>query len=148
MVIENRNLSAGTRLVAKFKGTHYGCIVTPDETGRLMFVLENGLAFKSPSAAASSVMGGIAANGWRFWSIEGEAPAPTEAPATTEKPEKAPKPAKAKSAKIIRRTPNQKGVPEGGVRWFCDACMKGFVATADDTAPACPEGHRNQQAEA
>ena len=141
MVIENRNLSAGTRLVATYRKQHHACIVTPDENGKLMYVLENGRAFKSPSAAGSDVMGGVACNGWRFWSVEGDAPVAGETPA------KAPKPAKEKSGKTIRRTPNQKGVPEGGVRYFCDGCMSGFVATADDTDPACPEGHRNPQAE-
>ena len=145
MVIENRNLSAGTRLVATYRKQHYACIVTPDENGKLMYVLENGRAFKSPSAAGSDVMGGVACNGWRFWSVEGEAPAQTEA-----KPEKQPKAAKAKASgehRAIKRVPNQKGVPEGGVRWFCDSCMSGFVARADDSDPACPQGHRNPQAE-
>ena len=147
MVIENRNLSPGTRLVATYRKAHHACIVSAGEDGKTVFTLEDGKSFKSPSAAASAIMAGMAANGWRWWSVEGEAPAAV--PATTKKPAKAPKPAKAKTSggKTIRRTPNQKGVPEGGVRWFCDSCMSGFVATGDDTDPACPQGHRNPQAE-
>ena len=142
MVIENRNLSVGTRLVASYKKAHHVCIVSAGEDGKAAFTLEDGRSFKSPSAAGSAVMGGVACNGWRFWSVEGEAAATEKAP-KAEKPEK---PAKARSGKTIRRVANQKGVPEGGVRWFCDGCMQGFVALADDTDPACPQGHRNPEA--
>ena len=140
MAIENRNLSAGTRLVATYKKAHHACIVTPDETGKLMYVLENGRAFKSPSAAGSDVMGGVACNGWRFWSIEGEAPTPPEAAA-----EKTPKAAKGKTNgehRAIKRVPNQKGAAEGMTKYFCDGCMKAFEVPTGDGAPAaCPEGH-------
>jgi hypothetical protein len=119
------------------------CMVTPDESGKLMFVLENGRAFKSPSAAGSDVMGGVACNGWRFWSVEGEVPAATDAPARTEKPAKAPKSAKANGEqRAIKRVPNQKGAGEGATKFFRDGCMKAFEhPTADGTPAACPEGH-------
>jgi hypothetical protein len=39
-----------------------------------MYRLEDGREFRSPSSAASAVMGGTAANGWRFWSLEGDTP--------------------------------------------------------------------------
>ena len=67
MPLENRNLEAGTRLAARYKGTTYTCEVVQTEEG-LRFRLEDGREFKSPSSAASAVMGGMAANGWRFWS--------------------------------------------------------------------------------
>jgi hypothetical protein len=72
MPIENRDLPAGTRLEATYKKTRYVCVVEVEEGGKLAFVLEGGKRFKSPSSAASAVMGGSAANGWRFWSVEGE----------------------------------------------------------------------------
>jgi hypothetical protein len=49
---------------------------------------------------------------------------------------------KAKPAKLFKRTPNQNGVPEGSRRWFCNACMKSFVAEGTAEPVACPEGHR------
>jgi len=80
------------------------------------FVLEDGRRFKSPSSAASAVMGGKVANGWRFWALEGEAPAAEPA---AEKPKA--KQANGKNGKLISRTPNQKGLAEGQTRWFCNA---------------------------
>ena len=71
MPIENRNLEAGTRLAARYKGTTYTCEVVQTEEG-LRYRLEDGKEFKSPSSAASAVMGGMAANGWRFWSLAEE----------------------------------------------------------------------------
>jgi len=71
MPIENRNLEAGTRLAARYKGTTHTCEVVQTEEG-LRYRLEDGREFKSPSSAASAVMGGMAANGWRFWSLAEE----------------------------------------------------------------------------
>jgi len=71
MPIENRNLEAGTSLAARYKGTTYTCEVVQTEEG-LRYRLEDGKEFKSPSSAASAVMGGMAANGWRFWGLAEE----------------------------------------------------------------------------
>src|SRR5687767_11568723 len=87
MTIENRNLAIGTRLVATYKKQTYVCTVEAAGEG-LAFVLEDGSRHKSPSAAGSKVMGGGAVNGWRFWSVDGAAPAKPEKPAKAEKPEK------------------------------------------------------------
>jgi len=68
MAIENRNPAVGTRLVARYKGeTHTAEVVSSDQGMR--YRLADGREFKSPSAAGSAVMGGIACNGWRFWSL-------------------------------------------------------------------------------
>jgi len=76
MAITDRDLSEGTRLVARYKKQTFVCTVEKEAIGgKLAFVLEDGRRFKSPSAAGSAVMGNIACNGWRFWSVEGEAPA-------------------------------------------------------------------------
>jgi rubrerythrin len=139
-VIENRNLEVGTRLVANYKKQAYVCVVDAAGDGEegIAFVLEDGKRFKSPSAAGSAVMGGGAVNGWRFWSLEGEAAAPsTEAEAKPEKP----KAESGKGKKTIYRNPNQQNLPEGKTRWFCVACMKGFVTDGSDAPAACPEGH-------
>jgi hypothetical protein len=94
------------------------------------FVLEDGKRFKSPSSAGSAVMGGTACNGWRFWTVEGEAPAATEG---DEQAPKATKPTR--SRKLIYKLPNQKGVEEGKVKYFCDACQKAFLVEAGAEAP-------------
>ena len=140
MPLENRNLFAGTRLVANYKKVRYVCTIEADEDGKTAFVLEDGRRFKSPSAAASAVMGGQAANGWRFWSLEGAAPA-VEATEAVEAPQTKTGRAQGKK-KLIFKVPNQLGTPEGKAKFFCSACMKGFVVEAGETPEACPEGHR------
>src|SRR5688500_13714472 len=133
MAIEDRNLTVGTRLAAVYKKTRYVCTVEAEEDGKLAFVLEDGKRFKSPSSAASAVMGGSAANGWRFWTVEGEAPAaaPAAKPAAAKKE---------KAFKLLRRLPGT-CLEEGQQRFFCSACQKSFV-TEDTDPQACPEGHR------
>ena len=106
-----------------------------DEGEGILFVLEGGRKFKSASSAASAVMGGKAVNGWRFWSVQGAEPKTKEG---REKPETQ----AAKPKRLVYRVPNQKGIAEGQSRWFCRACMKGFVIEGDGQPEACPEGHR------
>jgi hypothetical protein len=135
-VIENRNLLAGTRLVATYKKQNYVCSVEAGENGEgVAFVLEDGSRHKSPSAAGSKVMGGKAVNGWRFWSLEGDAPTATE-------PAAKPTPKKGRARRLIYRVPNQQGTPEGKAKFFCAACMKGFLVESGELPQVCPEGHR------
>ena len=95
MPIADRKLSPGTALVARYKGTTYRAEVVQTEQG-LRYRLEDGQEFKSPSSAASAVMGGKSVNGWSFWSVaSGEDSASKEASV----PEPAPKPAASKSKK-------------------------------------------------
>ena len=74
MAIDNRNLAAGTRLVAKYKGEQWTLEVLPGEPPTYGFVGKRPedakQVYKSPSSAGSAVMGGTACNGWRFWSLE------------------------------------------------------------------------------
>ena len=136
MAIEDRNLTVGTRLVANYRKQAHACMVEKaDEGGKLAFVLEDGKRYKSASAAASAVMGGKAVNGWRFWSVQGFEPRAKEG---GEKPETQ----AAKSKRLVYRVPNQKGIAEGQSRWFCRACMKGFVIGGDEQPGVCPAGHR------
>ena len=137
MAIEDRNLTVGTRLVASYRKQAHACMVEKrDEGGGIRFVLEDGRKFKSASAAASAVMGGKAVNGWRFWSVQSAEPKAQEG---SEKPETQ----ASKSKRLVYRVPNQKGLTEGQSRWFCKACMKGFVVEDGDGQPeVCPEGHR------
>ena len=56
------------------------CEVVAGKDGKPRYRLEDGWEFTSPSAAGSAVMGGVARNGWRFWSVEGaEEPKPAKA---------------------------------------------------------------------
>jgi transcription elongation factor Elf1 len=64
-------------LVARYKGQTYSAEVVQTEDG-LRYRLEDGREFKSPSSAGSAVMGGVACNGWRSWSLEGQVPARKE----------------------------------------------------------------------
>ena len=82
-------------------------------------------------------MGGKAVNGWRFWSVQGVEPKAKEG---GEKPETQ----ASKLKRLVYRVPNQKGIAEGQSRWFCRACMKGFVIGGDRQPEACPAGHRGE----
>lgn len=139
MAIENRNLEAGTVLAGRYLGARYECVVLESE-GVKAYSLEDETIHKSPSAAASRVMGGKAVNGWRFWSLAGEV---EEKPARQAKTPTATKTATApgKLTKVIKHVPNQKGVAEGWKKWWCSACMKAFVVEGLDSPGACPEGH-------
>ena len=136
MALGNRNLEVGTRLVATYKKQRYVCTVEANPEGEgVVFKLEDGKRYKSPSAAAVAVTK-VAQNGWRYWSLEGEAPAATE-PAEAEKPAKA----KARGRKLLYKPPNQKSTPEGQTKFFCSACCDAFLAAAGETPQVCPKGH-------
>ena len=135
MPIENRKLEAGMRLSARYKKETYLAEVVETPEG-LRFRLEDGREFKSLSSAGKAVMNGIACNGWRFWSLEGDESRRESAERETAAPS-----GNGKEHKLISRVPNQKGVPEGQLRYFCNACMRSFFA--EGTPEHCPEGHRN-----
>jgi len=133
MAIEDRNLAAGTKLVARYKGKEYTAEVVEAEEG-LRYRLEDGKEFKSPSSAGSAVMGGSACNGWRFWSVAGSEKA---------KPKKTPKKAAKENANpgnsLIERM-------EDG-RYFCSACQEAFDAPKGVEPQGCPKGHRPEDFE-
>jgi len=156
-VIENRNLEIGTKLVASYKKVQYVCTVESAEGGEgVVFALEDGKKFKSPSAAGSSVMGGKAANGWRFWSLEGEATTTAAAPATkatrsrktADGASTATKPTRRRAAakptqKLLVAHADQTDVPQGCIRIICYACDPMVQIVEGDSVPSiCPAGHR------
>ena len=142
MAIEDRNLTVGTRLVANYRKQARACMVEKaEEGGGILFVLEDGRKFKSPSSAASALMGGKAVNGWRFWSVQDAEPQGKGG--GREKPETQ----ASKSKRLVYRVPNQKGIAEGQSRWFCRACMKGFVIEGGGQPEVCPAGHRGDDPE-
>jgi len=95
MPIENRELAAGTRLVARYKKADRTCEVVETADG-LRYRLDDGTEHRSPSSAGKAAMDGVACNGWRFWSVEGtEKPKRTVRSTASHEP-KADKPAKVK----------------------------------------------------
>jgi hypothetical protein len=77
MPIQDRNLTPGTALWAKYKKQLHIAEVVETAEG-LRYRLADGREFRSPSAAGSAITGGNACNGWAFWNV-GEAPPPSEA---------------------------------------------------------------------
>ena len=152
-------INAGLTLVGKYKGELHTCeVVEQDE--RLHFVLRDGHAYTSPSAAGKAITG-TATNGYRFWSVPDTAPdgqrarqksarevvaaATVETTATTSNGARG----AARPSKLIERAKSQKDVPEGSVRYFCSSCMRAFVAEdagRGKVPKRCPEGHPNRDA--
>jgi len=139
MTVENRILPPGTRLMGTHKKTTYLCEVVQTPEGETRFQLEDGQRFTSPSSAGKAVMNGVSCNGWRFWSLAGEDRATTVHVLPAERLAKVT--TATRKARQIKKLPNQKGVPEGETRWFCSACMKGFLLPAGQNPAACPDGH-------
>ena len=146
MPIENRNLTKGTKLTGRYHKQSYAYEVVENAEGKLRYKLGDGREFKSPSAAGM-VITGHACDGWVFWSVQTEESAAkpeaekTETPAamTGHKEEPvadAPKGDPKKTGVFL--IPNQKGVPEGQIRWFCRDCGKSFIATAVEVPGVCP----------
>jgi hypothetical protein len=149
MAITNRNMPVGTRLVADYKKTRYACTVEKAEEGEgVLYALEDGKQFKSPSAAGSAVMGGTACNGWRVWTVEGEEPPAKETKSAAKEKggSKARKPRKTNS-KLIYAMEDQAGVPDGMARFWCNACMDAFEAEDGKVPEQCPQGHSSDDAE-
>jgi len=131
MPIENRNLTQGTQLVARYHKQSYSCQVVEGEDGKIRYRMEDGREFKSPSAAGTAITR-KACNGWSFWSME--------TPQTTEtETDNGGQPDLAR--KGLFRTPNQKGVPEDQIRWYCPGCGESFLSPTNEIPETCPQGH-------
>src|SRR6266700_1280541 len=73
MAIQDRNLSIGTKLYARYKGQTYTAevVLNPEATGDrpIGYKVEGkDELFKSPSAAGTAITE-KACNGWAFWSV-------------------------------------------------------------------------------
>ncbi len=79
MTITDRSLKPGTRLTATYKKKVYAAEVIAGKEDGIRYRLADGREFASPSAAGRAVMGGVACNGWRFWSLA-NGDGPTDAP--------------------------------------------------------------------
>jgi hypothetical protein len=129
MPIENREMAAGTVLVARYKKQDRTCEVVETPEG-LRYRLDNGTEHKSPSSAGKAAMGGVACNGWRFWSVQGtekpvreaKAEKPVKEPAAKKPAAKTAKKAKAKSAK----RPKVARAASNGDSYGCGVCPETF----------------------
>jgi hypothetical protein len=138
MPIENRELASGTRLVARYKKADRSCEVIETADG-LRYRLDDGTEHKSPSSAGKAAMGGVACNGWRFWSVAGtettkptkKAAKPKGATAGPKKPAKK-APAKKKSAKKAKA---QRAAAKGD-SYGCGVCAETFPTMKAATAHA------------
>ena len=126
MPIENRDLQVGTRLVARYKKQEYSATVVEGEKGGLRYRLEDGQEFKRLSAAGSAIMGGVACNGWRFWSVAGSEEA---------KP-------KQRGRRGKKANPGANLTPLEDGRWFCSTCQEAFPVQAGFEPEECPKGHK------
>lgn len=134
MSIENRDLKAGTKLVARYKGQDYSAEVVKTAEG-IRYRLEDGKECKSPSSAGSAVMGGNACNGcngWRFWSLAGAERKKVNLSAGMHPPPRA-----KKNGATFERL-------EDG-RYFCNACMEPFTAPNGVEPIGCPKGHTPEE---
>ncbi len=111
MSIKDRKLKVGTKLVAQYKRTEHQATVVKGEGDKVRYRLANGKEFSSPSAAGSEVMGGVACNGWRFWSVKGSEEAKAEK-AKSESKGKAKSKAKAKAKTTAASKSKPKGKPK------------------------------------
>jgi hypothetical protein len=122
MPIEDRNVQAGTTLVARYKGQEHRAEVVKTDDGLRYEVAGEG--YKSPSAAGKAVTGN-ACNGWVFWSLEGQEPQP----------------------KRVAKKANRNGNGNGLIRrlddgrYFCSACQEPFTAPKGVEPQGCPKGH-------
>jgi hypothetical protein len=140
MAIKNRDLKPGTVLTGHYHKVEHTCAVVESD-GKLCFQVDDGAIFKSISAAGSAVTG-QACNGWSFWS-ETDRIASDSQPAQTDTIKTGSKEANEADVdkkSVCRRNPNQKGVPQGQVRWHCYACRKSFLLPSAQVPAGCP-GH-------
>jgi len=75
MAINEKDFVVGAKLVARHKGVDYKATVKDIVDGKPTIRVA-GIEgdFSSLSTAGKAVMKGIACNGWRFWSTEGNEP--------------------------------------------------------------------------
>ena len=133
MALENRKLEVGTKLVARYKKEEHQAEVVAGEGDKTLIRLADGREFTSVSAAGSAVMGGVACNGWRFWSLEGAEEA---------------KPAKAEKPKAERKGGSKgRAKKDGEGKIACGECGQEFE-TSREAAEHMREEHNSAEAQA
>ncbi len=128
MALESRKLEVGTKLVARYKKEEHQAEVVAGEGDKTLIRLADGREFTSVSAAGSAVMGGVACNGWRFWSLEADRPAKTEKPKAERK-----------------GGPKGKAKKDGEGKIACGECGQEFE-TSREAAKHMQEEHNSAEA--
>jgi hypothetical protein len=153
MAISDRNLTPGTTLWARYRGTVHTAevvedpLLPPGQTA-IRYRLADGRAFKSPSAAGTAITG-KACNGWAFWSV-GE---PTAKPAKAERAtgskrsvNAVPKPEKKSRPRKEREVPRDENgqvlpiVEQVDGSFECGNCAASFP-TREEAASHISEAH-------
>jgi hypothetical protein len=151
MAIQDRNLTAGTRLWARYKGTVHTAEVVEVESA-LRYQLSDGRQFKSPSAAGTAITQ-KACNGWAFWSVgePSEQPAKAERPARSGRPVNAvPKPERkprTRRQQDVPRDPNGHALPivaQVDGTFECANCSASFP-TREEAVSHITEAHPAEQ---
>ena len=119
VVIEDRDLKAGTVLKVRHKGKEHECTVVKTDD-RLRYRLKDGKEFNSPSSAGREITGGVAVNGWRFWSVGDLKPRK----AKSEPKAKAGKEASTKTGKKSAKKKAQRAASRDS--YGCGACGETF----------------------
>ena len=128
MPLENRDLRAGTILTARYKKQDRTCEVVQTDDG-LRYRLDDGTEHRSPSSAGKAAMGGVACNGWRFWSLQGELKPVREPKAKAERKPKSEKPATKKAPakkKASKKTAKKPARAASSDSYGCGACGETF----------------------
>jgi len=106
------------------------------------FRLDDGTEHRSPSSAGKQAMGGVACNGWRFWSLQGDLKPAKEPKAKKAKAEQQAKAPAKKAAKKSAKKGAQKTAKKKSARmassgsYGCGACGQEFPTMKLATAHA------------
>ena len=128
MPIEDRKMVAGTVLVARYKTQDRTCEVVETADG-LRYRLDDGTVHKSPSSAGKAAMGGVACNGWRFWSLQGTQQPKSGPKAKADKAGKEPAAKKSEKTKAAKKSskPNKNKAMPSDALYGCGECPATFV---------------------
>jgi hypothetical protein len=117
--------------VVRHKKQEHTCEVVKTKDG-LRYRLADGKEFNSPSSAGREITGGVAVNGWRFWSLEGTLPErkakgepEAKKPASKAPAKKAPAKKAAKGKKAAKKKA-QRAAAARGDKYGCGVCNETF----------------------
>ncbi len=70
-VDQRGSLADGTTLVARYRGQQHVATVKVTD-GKTTYLLVDGRAYKTPSAAGKAITGRASCDGWKFWGVYSE----------------------------------------------------------------------------
>ena len=145
MPIENRNLTKGTKLTGRYHKQTYSCEVVED-CGRETALPSGGwTGIQEPFGCRHGhhrtflrrleILECVTEENAAAPKAENQEAVPAAEPTNC----RACGAAKTDPKKTgVFLVPNQKGVPEGQIRWFCRDCGKSFIASAVEVPGVCP----------